>query len=454
MSRVLMRKFSFLLVILSFNAFSSIDVITSSEMAEVDSINTKLKDDSLLQDLGLKVSEYNKTINDYNITQQELLSIKKQYGFLLNNSSEFSAPEVLSERLVSLINDKNKLEAKAKVKDGKKLNKKEELSKIQEKLKEKQEHAHYELLNLKKKITERILNDVKSNQFIDVKLSASIKCSKTQYLRQCLNGSKESILTGLRHSNVFLDETSVPINYEIVDASMSLDGTLDYTVLATFKPVYTEEVLAEVNEKLGLVSTKVTLYSNVSVQWFVDGVQSKVGKNIEVDLVNGVHSIIATYKGESKSVVKNINSEEKLYFPFDLSKDGLSTTNSNDTPIKDTIPDTKLVEDIKNTIDDITKTSSRENNVTFKRANEKSNVMVAYNQDDIMKTNYSNALSLCENQDRTLIDTKRLLSLLNFRLIKGNLLKYPYMTFDEASVKVVDYSITRSKSKNGIVICY
>lgn len=451
-----MRKFSFLLIILSFNAFSSIDVISSKEMAEMDSINTKLKDDSLLQDLEIKISEYNKSINDYNITQQKLSSIKKQYGYLLNNSSEFSTPEILSERLILLINDKNKLEAKAKVKDGKKLNKKDELAKIQKRLKEKQEEIHYELLNLKKKITERILADVKANQMIDVTLSASIKCSKTQYLRQCLNGSKESILTGLRHSNIFLDETSVPTNYEIVDASMSLDGTLNYTVSASFKPVYSDEVAAEVNDKLGLVSTTITLHSNVPVQWYIDGVQNKIGKDVKVDLVNGVHSIIASYKGESKSVVKNINDEEKLYFPFNLQDSNSENKDSSNEYAKKPIslPDTKLVEDIKDTIDNVTKTSSRQHSISFKPLYENGNEIVAYDQNGLFKTNYSHALSLCESNNHTLVDTGKLLSLLNLRLIESELLKYPYMTFDEAGVKVMEYSVVRSESKNGIVICY
>jgi hypothetical protein len=154
-----------------------------------------------------------------------------------------------------------------------------------------------QLFKLKTDITNRLIADLsKSNVTLPVNINGATVCSKYQSIADCLKESKNSILSRTRNESPFLNDKSVLLSYEVIDANISMKGDLHYKVTMKFKPSYNNKIDSMLNEELGLKSAMVTLISNVPADWFIYGTKIGTGKKVFHEIPLGKHGILASYK--------------------------------------------------------------------------------------------------------------------------------------------------------------
>ncbi|HIF9104525.1 TPA: hypothetical protein ACX6QA_001453 [Photobacterium damselae] len=427
----------FTLLLLSLKV-CAIEVLTADEKSKLKLINNNQIYDQKTIEFFEKLSEQNKLLHVYELELEEQVSVKKQYQNIYRNSENFNDIDKASSLLIDLLEDKNKLSISINKKESTLSDGYKDIKKIQSDLKNIKEKRKYSILKLKKAIISRINNDIKSTKVIDVPLQASIKCTIANSLRQCLNENKESIIQGIINSNVFIDKSSIPLSYKITNASLSLEGIVNYSVLAKFKPVYTKEILVLINDELGLSTTKLELKSNVNAKWYLDGIEVDNGKKVIVDISYGRHSIVASYKGKVQSIQKNILKEDVLYFPFKIKKEKEPVRQESRR---------NLLSEYEKKVDEVTKVSSQAKFDT---------IYSNYGKFKVLKDNplnYPEAIEVCKKANNKLINIENLTSLLNEKVITDSLLKYSFVTYDYGIIKVVGYDLENSTAKKGIVIC-
>ncbi|MBT6274449.1 MAG: hypothetical protein HOI95_09975 [Chromatiales bacterium] len=76
------------------------------------------------------------------------------------------------------------------------------------------------------------------------------------------------------------------------------------------------QVDALLNESLGLNSAQITLRSNVSADWHVDGTKIGAGKELSRSLPLARHSIIAAFGSKRQSTIENIQGNRVLQYSF------------------------------------------------------------------------------------------------------------------------------------------
>ncbi|WP_158134606.1 hypothetical protein [Photobacterium damselae] len=427
----------FMLLLLSLKV-CAMEVLTADEKLKLKLINNDQIYDKTITEFFEKLSEQNKLLHVYELELEERDSVKKQYQNIYRNSEDFNNIDKASSLLIDLLEDKNRLSISLNKKESALSDADKGIKKIQSDLKNIKEKRKYSILKLKKSIISRINNDIKSTKIIDVPLQASIKCTIANSLRQCLNENKESIIQGIINSNVFIDKSSIPLSYKITNASLSLEGIVNYSVLAKFKPVYTKEILALINDELGLSTTKLELKSNVNAKWYLDGIEVANGKKVIVDISYGRHSIVASYKGKIQSIQENILKEDVLYFPFKIKKEK--------EPFRQESRN-NLLSEYEKKVDEVTKVSSKAKFDT---------IYSNYGKFKVLKDNplsYPEAIEVCKKANNKLINIENLTSLLNEKVITDSLLKYSFVTYDYGIIKVVGYDLENSTAKKGIVIC-
>ncbi|HIF9129883.1 TPA: hypothetical protein ACX6PG_002218 [Photobacterium damselae] len=427
----------FTLLLLSLKV-CAIEVLTADEKSKLKLINNNQIYDQKTIEFFEKLSEQNKLLHVYELELEEQVSVKKQYQNIYRNSENFNDIDKASSLLIDLLEDKNKLSISINKKESTLSDGYKDIKKIQSDLKNIKEKRKYSILKLKKAIISRINNDIKSTKVIDVPLQASIKCTIANSLRQCLNENKESIIQGIINSNVFIDKSSIPLSYKITNASLSLEGIVNYSVLAKFKPVYTKEILVLINDELGLSTTKLELKSNVNAKWYLDGIEVDNGKKVIVDISYGRHSIVASYKGKVQSIQKNILKDDVLYFPFKIKKEKEPVRQESRR---------NLLSEYEKKVDEVTKVSSQAKFDT---------IYSNYGKFKVLKDNplnYPEAIEVCKKANNKLINIENLTSLLNEKVITDSLLKYSFVTYDYGIIKVVGYDLENSTAKKGIVIC-
>lgn len=434
----LMKVLVFFMLLLLSLKVCAIEVLTEDEKSKLKLINNNQTYDQSITEFLEKLSEQNKLLHIYELELEEQVSVKKQYQNIYRNSENFNDIDKASSLLIDLLEDKNRLSVSINKKESILSDGYKDIEKIQSDLKDIEEKRKYSILKLKKSIVSRINNDIKSTKVVDVSLQASIKCTIANSLRQCLNENKESIIQGIINSNIFIDKSSIPLSYKITNASLSLDGIVNYSVLAKFKPVYTKDVLVLINDELGLSTTKLELKSNVNAKWYLDGIEVGNGKKVIIDISYGRHSIIASYKGKVQSIQENILKEDVLYFPFKIKKEK--------EPFQQESRKNLLVEYEKK-VDEVTKVSSKTKFDTIYSNHGKFKV-VQNNQ-----LSYPEAIEICKKANNKLINADNLASLLNEKVILDSLLKYSFVTYDYGIIKAVGYDLENSTAKKGVVIC-
>jgi len=143
------------------------------------------------------------------------------------------------------------------------------------------------------------------------------QCSPQKNLNQCLSEPrrKADIIAQASDGVDKIWEVKNISNYKIIDATMSLDGEVKYTVSFGYKQAFSDSMLAYVNDLLELSRFLVTLHSNDAVEYFIDGKSYGTGKQISATLDSGVHSFYVKNRTGSASVVRRIGEDSQLYLP-------------------------------------------------------------------------------------------------------------------------------------------
>jgi len=148
----------------------------------------------------------------------------------------------------------------------------------------------------------------------------SFQCSPQKNLNQCLSEPrrKTDIIAQASAGVDEIWEMKNISNYKIIDATMSLDGKVNYKVSFDYKQAFSDSMLAHVNDSLELSRFLVALRSNDTVEYFVDGKSYGIGKQISVILDSGVHSFYVKSSSGSASVVRRIGEDSQLYLPVSV----------------------------------------------------------------------------------------------------------------------------------------
>ncbi|PMG40300.1 hypothetical protein [Shewanella sp. 10N.286.52.B9] len=318
-----MRYSRITFMFLCFYASSSfgLEIITSSETKALEEIEQKYNIDSLLISANDKLSTHKKKESDYHALSVEIKSKKTEYDHVISklpakilSRSNINAYYQDIEKLVLKI---DQLETKYDI-DGKSLRREyktimAEYDAINTKRTDKDE----QLAALKSDITKRLIADVsKPDTVQSVDLDGSTLCSKFQSINDCLKDSENYIVTNTIKTDPFLNDRSVLLSYDVIDASMNMSGNLNYKIKMAFKPSYNSKIDSLINEKLGLKSAMITLVSNVAADWFIDGVKIGTGRELFHEVPLGQHGILASYQSQDKSSVEFIQGNGVFNYNF------------------------------------------------------------------------------------------------------------------------------------------
>ena len=328
------------------NAFAALEVITSSEKKALNEIENQYDIDRLLISVNNKFSQHNKKVYDIEEIKELIQSEKVKYDELIIDlpkkilaKAELSSVYKEIENTVGLIDE---LEVKAK--DNKKNLAKEnaEILAEYEAINKKRAAKSQQLFKLKTDITNRLISDLsRSSSSYPVNIDGNVECSKYKSIADCLKESKGYIVSNTRNESPFLNDKSVLLSYDVVDASMNMRGELRYRVAMKFKPSYNNKIDDLLNEELGLKSAMITLVSNVPADWYVNGTKVGTGKELFHEIPLGKHGILASYKNKDKSSIENI--EGNGLFNYTFSQYPASTTTKTASKPAKTPEKAKLV---------------------------------------------------------------------------------------------------------------
>ncbi|KPZ72032.1 hypothetical protein A9267_06470 [Shewanella sp. UCD-FRSSP16_17] len=318
-----MRYSRITFILLCFYASSSfgLEIISSSETQKLQEIEQKYNIDDLLISANDKLSTHKKKESDFHALSVEIKSKQTEYEHLVSKlpAKILSRANLSSfyRDLENLVLKIDQLETKYDI-DGKSL--KREYKSIMAEydvINETRTNKDEQLAALKSEITKRVIADVsKADTVQSVDLDGSTLCSKFQSINDCLKDSESYIVTNTIKTDPFLNERSVLLSYDVIDASMNMSGNLNYKIKMAFKPSYNSKIDSLINEELGLKSAMITLVSNVAADWFVDGVKVGTGREIFHEVPLGQHGILASYQTKDKSSVEFIQGNGVFNYNF------------------------------------------------------------------------------------------------------------------------------------------
>ncbi|WP_137226319.1 hypothetical protein [Shewanella sp. MEBiC00475] len=333
-----MRYGSFSLALLCLyasNSFAALEVITTSEKQTLNQIENQYDIDTLLITVNDKFSQLNKKAYDAEGLKKTIASEQQRYDELISELPKIiRAKTALAEtykQIEASIYTVDELTLKAE-QDSKRLEaEKVEIIAEYEAINKKRSDKSQQLFKLKTDITNRLISDLsKSSSTLPVNINGSTECSKYQSIADCLKESKSSILSSTRNESPFLNDKSVLLSYEVIDANMNMKGDLHYKVAMKFKPSYNNKIDSILNEELGLKSAMVTLVSNVAADWYINGTKIGTGKKLFHEMPLGKHGILASYQNQDKSSVENIEGNGVFNYKFT----NVTTANSSSDKAK------------------------------------------------------------------------------------------------------------------------
>ncbi|MGX9462906.1 hypothetical protein ACWXWU_16960 [Shewanella sp. A14] len=310
-----------LLYLYASNSFAALEVITTSEKQTLKQIENQYDIDTLLITVNDKFSQLNKKAYDVEGLKKSIITEKQHYDELIADlPNVIRAKTALTEtyrKIEASIYSVDELTQKVE-QDSKRLEaEKIEILAEYETINKKRTDKSQQLFKLKTDITDRLITDLsKSSSTLPVNINGSTECSKYQSIADCLKESKSSILSSTRNESPFLNDKSVLLSYEVIDANMNMKGDLRYKVAMQFKPSYNNKIDSMLNEELGLKSAMVTLISNVPADWYVNGTKIGTGKKLFHEMPLGKHGILASYQNQDKSSVENIEGNGVFNYKF------------------------------------------------------------------------------------------------------------------------------------------
>ncbi|NKC10683.1 MAG: hypothetical protein GKR94_00310 [Gammaproteobacteria bacterium] len=314
----------FLLCIYVGNAYG-VDLLTVNEQRTLDSLKQEFSVDDMLISANDRLSLYNKRKHAHADLLTEIELKKTKYQELIAQLPEVirakgNAVSMYTE-IETLVTTVQSLEGKVES-ESRALKIDYELIQAEyRKIENARANKNERLLALKAEITKRIVDDLAGSGSAQARTrDGTVSCSKFKTMLDCLKDAKTAAMSREVENDPFIDDKSVLLSYEVLDATMNLSGNLKYRVEMVFKPSYNSEIDALLNEKLGLNSAVVKLISNVEAEWFIDGVRVGKGKQISQSVPLGRHIIVASYGSDAQSTVEFIQSSGEYRYNFASAK--------------------------------------------------------------------------------------------------------------------------------------
>ncbi len=418
------------------NLTSNIELMTEKEKQALISINNKYNYDIRYRELNNEMSTHsarvwqyvNKT-NDYD----DLVDYLTQKVVEIEITEGNSAP---IDDLITIINEKNRLEKELLTFQNLTSSFKEIKSKYSE-LNNEKKKANSEKLKLLDQIIKRINGDILSNNIIKGTYSGYTNCSKNDTIKSCLSQQRGIIEDLIRDSNLYLGKKSDFKHYEVVNASLDMKGRLAFDVIFSAVPTFSKKIYHQLNNTLGLNSILVELKSDVAAEWFVDGRSVGQGERIEVELSSGYHGIFAQYQGSTQSSVEDISKPVTLnYF---LGKESGNQSVSAPSPV--------MQSDSGNTM----------TKFFIQQINTKDNdayVLIVDEQGVPLISDWSRAVSICSNnQLGRIAKYEEYIDIITGNEEYNDLIKYRFNTLDLRTVLVQDNSYIKNSQSKGVTIC-
>jgi hypothetical protein len=326
-----------LLCLFASNSFAALEVINPEEERRLTQIEDQFDIDALLISVNNKFTQHNKKAFDIEELVEKIESEKLSYDMLITDLpkkilAKDNLPQVYKQ-IESTVNKIDQLETRSIQESAALEAENTEILAEYNAINSKRTEQSKQLFKLKTDITNRLIGDLsKSSSSLPVNINGSTECSKYQSITECLKESKSFILTNTRNESPFLNDKSVLLSYEVVDANMNMNGNLNYKVAMKFKPSYNNKIDQLLNERLGLSSAMITLVSNVPADWFINGVKIGTGKELFHEIPLGKHGILASYQSKDKSSVENIEGNGVFNYTFDSSGSTLRKSNNTESP--------------------------------------------------------------------------------------------------------------------------
>lgn len=178
------------------------------------------------------------------------------------------------------------------------------------------EHKNSQLLSVLKKIKSKLIRDrlIEHTELFSGKFSCDLRTS----LKECVAHSKERLkydyeLTLIAGSSI--------VSFEITDASINLEGTVNYDARAKYTMDYDGELDALLRQELGLNFVTFAMRSNSGeTKYYVNGEEIGNGKFVSISgAYNGLTEILASNGDRKQSVKDFVENGKEYYFPFSAS---------------------------------------------------------------------------------------------------------------------------------------
>ncbi|MCK8043537.1 hypothetical protein MSG37_01435 [Shewanella sp. 1CM18E] len=310
-----------LLCLFSANSFANLKVITPPEQASLNKIEQQYSIDAELIKVNDKFSQLNKRYYDLQELKDSIAANEVAYNELIAQlPNKILAKANMAQfysQIETNVNSSANLTQKSKI-DAAAIERQRVVVQQEYEIVEKQRlDKSQQLFKLKTDIINRLLADLsKSSSNFKVNLDGTTQCSKYQSITDCLKKSKSEILSNTRNDSPFLNDKSVLLSYDVTDASMNMQGKLNYKVAMSFKPSYNSKIDTVLNEKLGLRSAMITLVSNVEADWYINGIKVGTGTKLFHEVPLGKHGILASYKNSDKSSIEKIEGNGVFSYNF------------------------------------------------------------------------------------------------------------------------------------------
>ena len=394
--KVRYSKFSVgLMCLFASNSFA-LELVTSSENAALHKIEQQYDIDSLLISANDKLSRYNKNEYEHKSLAAQIENDKAKYqqdiiALPEKILSRVKVNEYLKEieELVFTI-DESQTKYKA---DGAALKKElQTIANDNNKLNEFRFEKNKQLSALKQQVVDRLAVELaKPSSVKNIALNSTAVCTKFQSINECLNDNEKIIILNAKKSDPFLNERSVLLSYDVLNASMNMKGELSYSVRMSFKPSYNRKIESILNEKFGLKSAMLTLISNVDAEWYIDGNKVGSGKKLIQEVTLGRHGILASYNLLDQSSIEIIEANGQFTYTFANPKNTITPKASmaeKKQPTKKKVAK-KTVIKLKPTNQDITKTAEKNKDYLYFMGIEPSSETQkkSFNEQSITSTN-------------------------------------------------------------------
>lgn len=196
------------------------------------------------------------------------------------------------------------------------------------------DHLRKKKISLRDAIVSRLRSS--SNDEESISYQGNFICSPLKNIKQCLGmaGRKADVIAQASASLGSVWTIKDISHYKITNASMDLDGNVNYKANIKFKRTFSDSMFAYVNDLLELSQFSVRLYSNQTVEYFIDGKSYGLGREKTLTLDVGIHSFYIKNQNGSASIVRRINSDGEFFIPLSV---GSSVKKSRLSPPKSLI---------------------------------------------------------------------------------------------------------------------